>query len=42
MFIARNDLLYANPDRMSYGVAVTDIDGDGLYEFVVTGFGGTF
>lgn len=39
MFIARTDLLYANPDRMSYGVAVSDIDGDGLYEFVVTGFG---
>ncbi len=39
MFIARNDLLYANPDRMYYGIAVTDIDGDGLFEFVVAGFG---
>ncbi len=39
MFIARNDLLYDNPARMSYGISVTDIDGDGLYEFVVTGFG---
>ncbi|MFN7471332.1 MAG: FG-GAP repeat domain-containing protein, partial [Roseiflexaceae bacterium] len=39
MFFARNDLLYTNPDRLCYGVAVTDIDGDGLFEFVVAGFG---
>jgi hypothetical protein len=39
MFLVRTDLLYANPDRLCYGVAVTDIDGDGLFEFVVAGFG---
>lgn len=39
MFIARSELLFSNPDRMSYGIAVTDIDGDGLMEFVVAGFG---
>ncbi len=39
MFIARQDLLFHNDDRLSYGVAVCDIDGDGQFEFVVTGFG---
>lgn len=39
MFIARHDLLFHNDDRLSYGVAVCDIDGDGQFEFVVTGFG---
>ena len=39
MFIDRSALFFANPDRMSYGVAVVDIDGDGQMEFVVTGFG---
>lgn len=39
MFIARHDLLFQNDDRLSYGVAVCDIDGDGQFEFVVTGFG---
>ena len=28
-----------NPPRLSYGVAATDFDGDGLPEFIVTGFG---
>jgi hypothetical protein len=28
-----------NPPRLSYGVAATDIDGDGRSEMVVTGFG---
>ena len=39
MFIARHDLIYHNVDRLSYGVAVCDIDGDGQFEFFVTGFG---
>jgi hypothetical protein len=39
MFIARHDLIFNNVDRLSYGVAVCDIDGDGQFEFVVTGFG---
>ena len=28
-----------NPKRLSYGVSVTDIDKNGKYEFIVTGFG---
>lgn len=39
MFVARNDLIYNNIARISYGIAVIDIDGDGQFEFVVTGFG---
>lgn len=39
MFIARHDLIFNNVDRLSYGIAVCDIDGDGEFEFVVTGFG---
>jgi len=39
MFIARHDLIFNNIDRLSYGVAICDIDGDGEFEFVVTGYG---
>ena len=28
-----------NPKRLSYGISVTDIDQNGKYEFIVTGFG---
>ena len=28
-----------NPKRLSYGVSVADIDQNGNYEFIVTGFG---
>ena len=28
-----------NVPRLGYGVAVTDFDQDGLFDFVVTGFG---
>ena len=28
-----------NPKRLSYGVSVADIDQNGKYEFIVTGFG---
>ena len=33
MFIARHDLIYHNVDRLSYGVAVCDIDGDGQINY---------
>ena len=38
-FDDRSALIATNPARLSYGVAVTDIDGDGDPEFIVTGFG---
>ena len=28
-----------NPPRLSYGVSVSDLNNDGKYEFIVTGFG---
>ena len=34
-----SNLIENNVDRLSYGVAVTDINKDGKFEFVVTGFG---
>ena len=40
MFHDRSDLLCNNPTQLSYGAAVTDIDGDGAFEIFVTGFGG--
>jgi hypothetical protein len=40
MFIDRSELLRQNPAQRNYGVAVTDIDGDGLFELFVTGYGG--
>ncbi len=33
------DKIVDNPKRLSYGISVTDIDKDGKYEFIVTGFG---
>jgi len=39
MFNDISHLIQDNHPRLSYGVAATDIDGDGLPEFVVTGFG---
>jgi hypothetical protein len=32
-------LLKSNPTQMNYGISVTDIDNDGMFEFVVAGFG---
>jgi hypothetical protein len=32
-------LLTTNPTQKNYGISVTDIDGDGAFEFVVAGFG---
>ncbi len=40
MFINRSDLIRSNPPRLHYGIAISDIDGDGIFEAVVTGFGG--
>ena len=34
-----SDLFAANPVQRRYGLAVTDFDGDGDYEVVVTGYG---
>ncbi len=39
MFQDRSELLTNNPAQMNYGVAVTDIDGDGRFEFFVAGYG---
>ncbi len=39
MFANRSDLLLANPARLYYGVAVTDIDGDGQFEVFVAAYG---
>ncbi len=33
------DKIIDNPKRLSYGISVTDMDKDGKYEFIVTGFG---
>ncbi len=34
-----SDIIENNNDRLSYGVSVTDFDKDGMYEFIVAGFG---
>lgn len=39
MFINRSDLIADNFPRLHYGIAVTDADGDGAFEFLVAGFG---
>jgi hypothetical protein len=39
MFKDQSQLLRDNPFQMNYGVAVTDIDGDGQFECMVAGFG---
>ncbi len=39
MFSDHSRLLYHNPSQLYYGVAVTDLDGDGIFEIVVAGFG---
>jgi hypothetical protein len=40
MFLNRSDLIKTNPPRLHYGIAVSDIDGDGIFEAVIAGFGG--
>ncbi len=39
MFTDRSTLLRDNPAQLNYGIAVTDIDGDGAFELFVAGFG---
>ena len=39
MFINYSQLLTYNPPQLNYGLAVTDIDGDGQFELFVAGFG---
>ncbi|MDZ4768747.1 MAG: CRTAC1 family protein [Chloroflexota bacterium] len=39
MFIDCSRLILNNPIQLNYGVAVTDLDGDGQFEIVVAGFG---
>ena len=34
-----SNIIKINNDRLSYGISVTDINMDGNYEFLVTGFG---
>ena len=38
-FKSQTTLIENNYPRLSYGIAVTDFDGDGLQEFIVSGFG---
>jgi len=39
MFTDLSDIIFDNPSAGHYGVAVTDVDGDGRFEFVVAGYG---
>lgn len=39
MFTDRTPLLLDNPRQLNYGIAVTDVNGDGRFAFVVAGFG---
>lgn len=39
MFTDVSDLFVYNPPMLGYGVAVSDVDGDGRFEFIVAGFG---
>lgn len=40
MFMDRTGQIAHNPLQLHYGIAVTDIDDDGDFEFFVTGYGG--
>lgn len=39
MFTDATSFIRDNPHQMSYGVAVSDVDGDGEYEIIIAGFG---
>ena len=38
-FVDDSHLIEGNGPRLSYGVAVTDLDGNNVPEFIITGFG---
>ena len=38
-FVDNSHLIKGNSPRLSYGVAVTDLDGNNVPEFIFTGFG---
>lgn len=40
MFLSYSALIQANSNQLNYGIAVTDIDGDGAFEVFVAGFNG--
>ncbi len=40
MFIDKSKALLNNPKQMNYGIAVTDVDGDGSFELFVAGYNG--
>jgi hypothetical protein len=40
MFIDKSKILLDNPTQNNYGIAVTDVDGDGFFEVFVAGFSG--
>jgi hypothetical protein len=39
VFTDRSHLIEQNPPMLGYGICVTDVDGDGRFEFFVAGFG---
>jgi hypothetical protein len=39
MFVDLTSLLLENPAQLHYGIAVTDVDGDGAFEYFVAGYG---
>ena len=39
MFVNRSDRILDNPPQLHYGIAITDVDGDGAFEAVVAGYG---
>lgn len=39
MFINRSERILHNPPQLNYGIAITDVDGDGAFEAVVCGHG---
>ncbi len=38
MFVNRSGLLLNNRAQLNYGIAVTDVDGDGAFEIFIAGF----
>ena len=40
MFTNKSKFLWDNPTQMNYGLAITDVDGDGSFELFVAGFNG--